>query len=211
MSSHTRGPRKRSRKPRSSKPGTGQGFDRDGGGSSRSANASAGQAQTPSGHSETVTSRVRGASLRGRPGPSPAKGTSPVARTFGERPRAAWHPLPLSEILILVGAIGAAIGLSRGFSGLHLMLAGIVAVALGTIEVTLREHRSGFRSHTLLLSLLPVVVLHSATVLLVAAFTTAPRWLNAGLLVLDVALFLVLFKLWRARFLGGRARLAARR
>jgi hypothetical protein len=91
------------------------------------------------------------------------------------------------------------------------MLAGIAAVALGTIEVTLREHRSGFRSHTLLLSCLVVVVVHSTTVLLVAAFATVPPLLNVGLLALDVALFLVLFKLLRARFLDARARAAARR
>lgn len=135
----------------------------------------------------------------------------PVSTTFGERPHAPWHPLPLSELLILAGAIGAAIGLSRGFGGSRLMLAGVAAVALGTIEVTWREHRSGFRSHTLLLSLLPVVVFHSVTVLVVAAFTTAPPVLSAGLLVLDAALFFVLFKLLRARFLDARARSAARR
>jgi hypothetical protein len=135
----------------------------------------------------------------------------PVSTRFGERPRAPWHPLPLAEILILAGAIGAALGLSRGFGGLRLMLAGVAAVTLGTIEVTWREHRSGFRSHTLLLALLPVVVFHSVTVLAVAALTTAPPALNAGLLALDVALFLLLFKLLRARFLNARARSAARR
>jgi len=135
----------------------------------------------------------------------------PLSTTFGKRPHAPWHPLPLSEMLILAGAIGAAIGLSRGFGGSRLMLVGVAAVALGTIEVTWREHRSGFRSHTLLLSLLPVVVFHSVTVLVVAAFATAPRALNVGLLVLDAALFLLLFKLLRASFLDARARSAARR
>lgn len=134
-----------------------------------------------------------------------------VGTTFGERPRAPWHPLPLSEILILAGAIGAAVGFSRGFGGLRLMLAGVLAVALGTVEVTLREHRSGFRSHTLLLSLLPVVAFHSATVLIVDAFTSPPPALNAGLLALDVVLFLLLFKVLRVRFLDARARAGARR
>jgi hypothetical protein len=146
-----------------------------------------------------------------RPRASAAVDALPVSTTFGERPRARWHPLPLSELLILAGAIGAAIGLSRGFGGSRLMFAGVAAVALGTIEVTWREHRSGFRSHTLLLSLLPVVVLHSATVLVVAAVMTAPRVLNAALLVLDAAIFLVLFKLLRGSFLDARARAAARR
>jgi hypothetical protein len=181
MSSHTRGPRKRKSRP-----------------SDRRAKASTASASS----AEEVV----------RPRASEARDAAvPVSTTFGERPHAPWHPLPLSELLILAGAIGAAIGLSRGFGGSRLMFAGVAAVALGTIEVTWREHRSGFRSHTLLLSLLPVVVFHSITVLVVAAFTTAPPALNAGLLVLDVALFFLLFKLLRARFLDARARAAARR
>lgn len=181
MSSHTRGPRKRKSRP------TGPRAKRSGASSSAS---------------DTAV----------RPGASAVRDAPvPVTTTFGERPRAPWHPLPLSEVLILAGAIGAALGLSRGFGGSRLMLAGVAAVALGTLEVTWREHRSGFRSHTLLLALLPVVVLHSVTVLAVAAFTTAPRVMNAGLLVIDVALFLVLFRLLRAHFLDARARAAARR
>lgn len=181
MSSHTRGPRKRKSRP-----------------SDRRAKASRPSASG----AETLAPR-RVSAVRDAP--------VPVSTTFGERPHAPWHPLPLSELLILGGAIGAAIGLSRGFGGSRLMFAGVAAVALGTIEVTWREHRSGFRSHTLLLSLLPVVVLHSVTVLVVAALATAPAALNPALLVLDAAIFFVLFKLLRARFLDARARSAARR
>jgi hypothetical protein len=137
----------------------------------------------------------------------------PVHATFGGRPRAPWHPLPLSEILILMGAISAAVGLGRRefTSGLRLVLVGIGAVVVGTIEVTWREHRAGYRSHTLLLSFLPVVVLHSAVLLTVGAFTAPPRLLNVALLAADVAVFLVLFRVLRSRFLDARARAAARR
>ena len=38
------------------------------------------------------------------------------------------------------------------------LFAGIAAVLIGTVEVTLREHLSGYRSHTLILALLPVIV-----------------------------------------------------
>jgi len=124
--------------------------------------------------------------------------------SVGERPQAPWHPLPLSELLIFVGAIGTVIGLSRARHGISAggptLLAGVAAVMIGTIEVTLREHRSGFRSHALILSVLPVIVFHSAVVLIVAAFTTVPRALSLGLLVLDVLIFAALFKLLRARF-----------
>jgi hypothetical protein len=123
----------------------------------------------------------------------------------GERPRALWHPFPLSELLILVGAIGAAIGFSRhGSSGATLTLAGLAAVLLGTLEFTLREHLGGFRSHTIIIAVLAAAVFHSAIVLTVAAFTSTPRELNVALVLLDVGVFGVLFKLLRARFLDAR-------
>ncbi len=84
-------------------------------------------------------------------------------------------------------------------------------MAIGTIEVMLREHRSGYRSHTLVLTLLPVIVFHSAIVLIVAAFATVPGLLTVGLLAFDVAIGVVLFKLLRARFLDARSRVINRR
>jgi hypothetical protein len=129
--------------------------------------------------------------------------------SVGERPQAPWHPLPLSELLILVGGVGTIVGLKRlGHGGISNggapLFAGLGAVVIGTLEVTLREHLSGYRSHTLILALLPVIVFHSAVVLLVAAFTAVPRWLNIPLLLIDVAIATVLFKLLRARFLDAR-------
>ncbi len=130
--------------------------------------------------------------------------TSPTAPTFGERPRAPWHPLPLSELLILVGLVGAAIGFRQGAAGGPSVLVGLLAVAIGTIEVTLREHRSGYRSHTVLLALLPVLVFDSLVVLAVSAFATPPRLLIVALIAIDVALFALLFRALRARFLEAR-------
>ncbi|MGA9874310.1 MAG: hypothetical protein WBQ21_00690 [Solirubrobacteraceae bacterium] len=138
----------------------------------------------------------------------------PVHTTYGERPPAPWHPLPLSELLIFAGAIAfvlAMIRLRHGISaGGPLLLAGILAVALGTIEVAWREHRSGFRSHTLLLALLPVVVLHSVVVLGVTFASKPSQWVNVGMFAVDIAVFVFLFRLLRARFLDARARAAAR-
>lgn len=130
---------------------------------------------------------------------------SAVTRTYGERPQAPWHPLPLSELLIVVGAVGAWIGLNRGVShGGPPLFAGLAAVLLGTVEVTLREHRGGYRSHTMLLSLLPVVIFHTLIVLAITAFTHVPPILNLALLGVDLALFVLLFRLWRARFVDAR-------
>jgi hypothetical protein len=110
--------------------------------------------------------------------------------------------------LILVGAVGAAIGFAKsghGFSdGGPAVLAGIGAVAIGTIEVTLREHRSGYRSHTVMLAFLAVLVFDSAVVFGLTSLTTLPRLFSVGLLAVDLALFAALFKLLRARFLDAR-------
>jgi hypothetical protein len=119
---------------------------------------------------------------------------------LGDRPHAPWHPLPLSELLILVGAIGTLIGISRGESGIVLIFAGLVAVLIGTIEVTLREHLSGYRSHTLILSLLPTVILYTGLVIL----THPPLALNLALLAAAVLVATLLFKVLRARFLDAR-------
>jgi hypothetical protein len=128
--------------------------------------------------------------------------------SVGERPQAPWHPLPLSELLILVGAIGTVVGLARLRNGIShggpALFAGIAAVLIGTIEVTLREHLSGYRSHTLILTLLPLIVFHSAVILIVASLTKVPKLLNVVLLLLDAAIGTVLFKLLRARYLDRR-------
>ncbi len=127
-------------------------------------------------------------------------------KAVGERPQAPWHPLPLSELLILVGSIGAVIAWLRGVESNGALLgAAIGAVVIGTVEVTLREHLSGFRSHTLMLSVLPAIVFHTAVVLLVLALAgRAASWLNIGLLPLDLAIGAVCFKLLRARYVDAR-------
>ena len=156
--------------------------------------------QTPGVHGKGGRVRPRGAAERQR-GAGVARG----AGAAGARPRPPWYPLPLSELLILVGAIGTVVGLRRGVSnGGPALFAGLAAVIIGTIEVTLREHLSGYRSHTLILALLPTIAFHSAVALGVAAFTPVPSWLQVALLLLDGGLFAFLFKLLRARFVDAR-------
>ena len=112
----------------------------------------------------------------------------------------------MSELLILIGAIGAMVAFLRGIEKNGALVgASIGAVAIGTIEVTLREHLSGFRSHTLMLSAIPAIVFHTAVVLVVLVVANrAPAWLSIALLPIDVALVLVCFKLLRARYADAR-------
>jgi hypothetical protein len=141
----------------------------------------------------------------GRTGGKRAGGAN--APDLGEdgRPRPPWHPLPLAEILILVGGIAVVIGLRKldhgGISsGGPTLLAGIAAALIGTVEVAQREHLSGFRSHTVLLTLIPVLFFHSAVVLGVSAFARISPLLNIGLVAIDIAIIVFLFKLLRARY-----------
>jgi hypothetical protein len=123
---------------------------------------------------------------------------------LGERPRAPWHPLPLSELLILVGLIGAVIGFGRRESGLTLLFTSIGAIALGTIEFTLREHLAGYRSHTLMLSSVPTAIFHSLAAVALAALGAPTTASVLVPLVLDVPVFYFFFRLLRGRFLDAR-------
>ncbi len=183
MASNTRGPRGRARKPR---PGAAE----------RAAKAAAAQPAGPA--AERAKTR-------------PGRRRAPAYRDFDERPPAPWHPLPISELLILAGAVAFVIALIRlnghgiGSAG-PLLLAGILAVGLGTAEVSWREHRSGFRSHTVLLAFVPTLTLHTVVVGGYSALASPPRALNAIMLAVDLAVFVVLARFLRARYLDARAR-----
>jgi hypothetical protein len=122
----------------------------------------------------------------------------------GERPQAPWHPWPFSELLILAGAIATIIGFLRKENGYALLLAGIGAVILGTLEFTIREHLSGYRAHTSLVAAVPTAIVHGAIAFGLYA-VGAPRetWVLVPLAI-DVPLFWFLFKTLRARFADAR-------
>ena len=126
--------------------------------------------------------------------------------SVGERPQAPWHPWPLSELLIFVGAIGTLIGLLRGPSGAPVLIAGLGAVMIGTLEFTIREHLAGYRSHTAMLSAIPVALFHAAAAVGLYALG-APRasWIVVPL-ALDIPLFWLIFRPLRARFDDARRR-----
>lgn len=136
--------------------------------------------------------------------PSPQATSPSTATTFGRRPPAPWHPLPLSEIVILIGAIATVVALNDRHSDTALLIVGLIAVGLGTFEVTLREHWSGYRSHAILLALVPVLAFHSLMIGAASLFTEPTVLFSVVLLPFDLALFLFLFKLLRARFLDAR-------
>ncbi len=70
-----------------------------------------------------------------------------------ERPPAPWGSFPLVEIVVLVGLVMLVIGLFvRGPQGAALLGTGLALGALAGLELSIREHFGGYRSHTLLLA-----------------------------------------------------------
>jgi hypothetical protein len=123
---------------------------------------------------------------------------------LGERPQAPWHPLPLSELLIFVGLIGVVVGVTRGESGLPVVGAGIVAVLIGTLDFSIREHLSGYRPHTTMLAAVPTALLHGAIAVgMLAVGAPSPSYVIAPIVV-DVPVFMALFRALRDRFRDAR-------
>src|SRR5438270_13435046 len=75
--------------------------------------------------------------------------------SYGERPRSPFGDVPVSEIAIFAGIVGVIVGV---FTGSPSALAvGLVVCTLGVLEVTAREHFSGYRSHATLPAAAPAV------------------------------------------------------
>jgi hypothetical protein len=129
--------------------------------------------------------------------------------TVGERPASPFAGLPVSEIAILAGGVAFVVGgipVLSGHTPGPALIVGIIVVALGVIEVTGREHFSGYRSHTTLLAAIPTVGLE---VLLVA--TAGSRTTRGALLGVIVPVFAGLFYVLRRAFIAARQRRIARR
>ena len=104
---------------------------------------------------------------------------------------------------MLIGGIALVIGFLNG--GGPVVTVGLVIIALGVLEVTAREHFTGYRSHSTLLAALPAVALAAGVV----AVFGAPGQ-RALLIVFVAPVFGVLFWLLRRRFAAARQARVAR-
>jgi hypothetical protein len=125
------------------------------------------------------------------------------------RPDAVWAPFPLTELGMAAGIGLFLLGfVSGGSRGAWLLTIGIVMLSVVVAELCLREHFAGFRSHSVLLGLLPVTAAH---MLVVLAITRA--WRGPLVLVADLAAAGALAWWLRGRFAdaqdAARRRLAA--
>jgi hypothetical protein len=70
-----------------------------------------------------------------------------------ERPPAPWGNVPLVELVVLAGIVALVAGfVVGGARGTVMIAAGAVLCSIAGLELSIREHFGGYRSHTFLLS-----------------------------------------------------------
>jgi hypothetical protein len=99
--------------------------------------------------------RARAARMRaGKSEPARKSMKGPERPRLEDRPPPLWAPFPLTELLVLAGIVLMVWGfLSGGGRDANAKLAAGLAIAsLAGLELAVREHVTGFRSHTTLLA-----------------------------------------------------------
>lgn len=131
-----------------------------------------------------------------KPKPRPPRGTfgERLLATADERPKPPWHPFPLVELSILAGIVLIVVGFIKfdDRDGRTMLLMGLVLASLGGLDTAARDHFAGLRSHTLVLSGLPTVLLAGGLF-----FVRAP-W--PAIVAAAVAVFAGCFWLFRREF-----------
>src|SRR4051794_26917951 len=144
-------------------------------------------------------SRKRGPTPASRPvqAPAPARraGRPPDRRArMANAPAAPWSPVPLVELCILLGLVLIVWGFAGGGSREGLLLAcGFTLVTLASLELAIREHFAGYRSHSALLA----GVCALAAVVPLFFFTALPQ---VVLLAVGIAVFATAIALLRTAF-----------
>lgn len=84
-----------------------------------------------------------------------------------ERPRGPWGSFPLTELTVAVGLVLLVLGFLRSdSSGTFLIAVGISIAGLGGLELAIREHFAGYRSHSALLAFASAIFAGAALVAL---------------------------------------------
>ncbi|HEX8123631.1 MAG TPA: hypothetical protein VF549_20440 [Solirubrobacteraceae bacterium] len=97
------------------------------------------------------------------PSPPPRRGPTPAPLAgralrrrarLEEAPKAPWHPFPLVELSILAGLVLIVVGIATdpGEPRTTFIFGGLALVSLASLELAIREHFAGYRSHTALLA-----------------------------------------------------------
>jgi hypothetical protein len=120
---------------------------------------------------------------------------APSRRAPRERPPAPWGRFPLVELVVLVGLVLLIVGFFVGESRGAVMIAcGLTLASLAGLELSIREHLAGFRSHSTVLA--GAVTL----VALAAGFFLLPSDLRALNVVIGAVVFGIAFYAFREVF-----------
>src|SRR3954468_21088273 len=84
---------------------------------------------------------------------APVRKRRPGRTSFEDRPPAPWGSFPLVELCVLLGIVLLVAGfVVRGERGATMIVGGMALASLAGLELSIREHFAGFRSHTTLLA-----------------------------------------------------------
>ena len=122
-------------------------------------------------------------------------GTTSRRARLDEAPRPPWAPVPLTEGTILIGMLLVIFGMVGGRSnGALLIGSGLTLVTLATVELSLREHLAGYRSHSSLLAGCAALIAAVPVVLLV------PGTAKAIVILVAAVVYFLVFRLLRDVF-----------
>jgi hypothetical protein len=120
---------------------------------------------------------------------------SPTRRRPPERPPAPWGRFPLVELVVLLALVLLIAGFFvQGARGATMIGAGIALGSLAGLELSIREHLAGYRSHSTVLAGAPAVLA------LGVGYIVLPTRLVGVNLLIGAVVFGVCFYAWREVF-----------
>jgi hypothetical protein len=138
-------------------------------------------------------------------GPEPRAATVPSAEPTRRRaardepPPAPWGSFPLVELAVLVALVMLIGGfVVQGTRGVVMIGVGVLIGSVAGLELSLREHFAGYRSHTMLLALTAAVITIALLTLIALQFFATIAIVIP--LAIGAAVFALAFRSLRAAF-----------
>ena len=139
------------------------------------------------------------------PAPAPAPRRVRERSVDDERPPAPWGSFPLIELTVLVGIVMLILGFAvfEGERRTILIGTGLLLGSIGGLDLSIREHLAGYRSHTMVLAGVPAIAV--LALLFYAGPEGLPPIARAGIaLVVFAAAAALLIRVFRDRS-GGQS------